>query len=329
MATSNPNEPSHHKAVIGNESNFWLYSSKTGFDLTHPATPSDSPVSTSLTIETTTTPITIDPAKSALIIIDMQNYFLSPALGRAKGAGHAATDQLVKYAVPAARKAGIRVVWVNWGLTEKEVEEMPPAVKRAFGFEATIDKSSGKEKFDGIDVAFGVDKHGKKSERVHHGLGSDMGVVKDPESGKEIQAGRVLMRDAWNSALFPPLDRMYEDGKKLESMPDVWVHKNRMSGMWGVGTDLEVFLEKEGIRTLFFVSVVFLHVRISSRLGWWAAEFAISSDCREVLAASLRNSEELACSERLLTCRSPPSVCLHFLSTSNVIKSRKMFSPLW
>lgn len=184
----------------------------------------------------------------------MQNYFLSPALGRTRGAGHAAVDQLIEYAVPAARRAGIRVVWVNWGLTDKEVEEMPPAVKRAFGFEAVVD-SHGKEKFDGIDVeGFGVDKHGKKSGKKHHGIGSDMGIVKD-EHGTNIEAGRVLMRGAWNSALFPPLDQLYEEGKKVANTPDVWIHKNRMSGMWGVGTDLESFLEQEGIRTLFFTGV--------------------------------------------------------------------------
>ncbi|KAL9527567.1 Ureidoacrylate amidohydrolase [Sphaerulina musiva] len=254
MSTTDRNEYEHHRAVVGNGRNFWLYSSQTGFDLTHPETPTTPHLPTSITIETTTSPIAIDPSKSALIVIDMQNYFLSPALGRTKGAGHAAVDQLIEYAVPAARRAGIRVVWVNWGLTDKEVEEMPPAVKRAFGFEAVVD-SSGKEKFDGIDVeGFGVDRHGKKSGRKHHGIGSDMGIVKD-EHGTDIEAGRVLMRGAWNSALFPPLDQVYEEGKKLGNKPDVWIHKNRMSGMWGVGTDLETFLEQEGIRTLFFTGV--------------------------------------------------------------------------
>ncbi|EMF10559.1 isochorismatase family protein [Sphaerulina musiva SO2202] len=254
MSTTDRNEYEHHRAVVGNGRNFWLYSSQTGFDLTHPETPTTPHLPTSITIETTTSPIAIDPSKSALIVIDMQNYFLSPVLGRTKGAGHAAVDQLIEYAVPAARRAGIRVVWVNWGLTDKEVEEMPPAVKRAFGFEAVVD-SSGKEKFDGIDVeGFGVDRHGKKSGRKHHGIGSDMGIVKD-EHGTDIEAGRVLMRGAWNSALFPPLDQVYEEGKKLGNKPDVWIHKNRMSGMWGVGTDLETFLEQEGIRTLFFTGV--------------------------------------------------------------------------
>ncbi|KAM3416162.1 hypothetical protein BST61_g7770 [Cercospora zeina] len=254
MSTSNGKDEQHHKAVIGNADNFWLFSSRSGFDLTHPATPTSPPVQPSITIETTASPITVDPAKSALIIIDMQNYFLSPALGRSKGAGHAAAEQLIKYAIPAARKHGIRVVWVNWGLTEQEIERLPPAVKRAFGFEATVD-SSGSEKFDGIDQSFGVDKHGAKSSRRHKGVGSDIGLVKDPETGREIEAGRVLARDSWNTALYSPLDESYHEGRKLDKLPDVWVHKNRMSAMWGVDTALEKFLKREGLRTLFFTGV--------------------------------------------------------------------------
>ncbi|PPJ55486.1 hypothetical protein CBER1_07052 [Cercospora berteroae] len=233
----NNGQDEHHKAVIGNTDNFWLFSSQSGFDLTHPPTATSLPVHPSVTIETTASPITIDPAKSALVIIDMQNYFLSPALGRSQGAGHSAAEQLIEHAIPAARKHGIRVVWVNWGLTEQEVDELPPAVKRAFGFEATVD-SSGKERFDGIDVSFGVDKHGTKGSRRHKGVGSDIGLVKDPETGKDIEGGRV-----------------YEEGGKLGKLPDVWVHKNRMSGMWGVDTALERFLKQEGTRTLFFAGV--------------------------------------------------------------------------
>ncbi|KAK5743140.1 hypothetical protein LTR17_002901 [Elasticomyces elasticus] len=269
MATNG--EAKHHRAVIGgSEKNFWLYSSKTGFDLTHPSKPSSPAVTPNVTIKTTTTPITVDPAKSALVIIDMQNFFLSPAFGRTKGAGHAALDQLVQHAIPAARKAGIRVIWLNWGLTEEEIENMPPAVTRAFGFDVVDDlegvldghvfkvKGGGSavDKHGGLDHKGGhtVLEDGKKG-RKYKGLGSECGVVEDPETGKEIDAGKLLTRDAWNSALMMPLDKMYEEGAKLESRPDVWQHKNRMSGMSGARTECEDFLEKEGIRTLFFTGV--------------------------------------------------------------------------
>ena len=60
-------------AVIGSAKNFWLYNSGTGYDLTHPETPESDKISPSVTIETTTSPITVDPEKTALVVIDMQN----------------------------------------------------------------------------------------------------------------------------------------------------------------------------------------------------------------------------------------------------------------
>lgn len=248
----------HHRAVIGNEDSFWIYDSRTGFDLTHPPKPDSPPVKPRVSIKTSTSPITVDPAKSALIVIDMQNYFLSSALGRKKGPGHAASDQLVENAIPACRKAGIRILWVNWGLTEKEVDDMPPAAKRANGFDVIEDDGSSKLTFAKIEDTIAVDSNGSRKSKdkdVFKGYGRDLGKVTDPETGKEIDAGPMLMRDAWNSDLYPPLDKIYQEGKQLPTTPDVWIHKNRMSGMWGVGTDLEVFLQKEGLKTLFFAGV--------------------------------------------------------------------------
>lgn len=256
------------KAVIGTLSNFWLHHTSHGFDLTHPASPSSPDSGPKVTIKTTTSPITISPAKSALVIIDMQNFFLSDSFGRNKGAGHAACEQLIAHAIPAARRAGMRIIWLNWGLTEQEVRDMPPAVKRAFGFfsvpetdhfsqdfataaanSVSVDKF-GDERFQGGHIMLENGKNGA----IYRGLGAECGTISLP-SGETIDGGRLLMRDTWNAALYPPLDRIYEEGAKLSSNPDVWIHKNRMSGMWGAKTDCEEFLEKEGIRTLFFTGV--------------------------------------------------------------------------
>ncbi|KAF2730663.1 Isochorismatase hydrolase [Polyplosphaeria fusca] len=208
-----------------------------------------------------------DPSKSALIIIDMQNFFLSPAFGRSEGAGHLAARNLQSHVIPAARKAGIKVLWVNWGLTQKEVEEMPPAVSRAFGFWAVDgEELEGVGFGDGGERSFGVDKFGEKRFQgghallenglggaVYKGLGSECGTVE--VGGKIVEAGKLLMRDTWNAALYSPLGELYEEGTKLEKNPDVWIHKNRMSAMWGTKPLLEEFLESEGIRTLFFTGV--------------------------------------------------------------------------
>ncbi|KAF2714677.1 Isochorismatase hydrolase [Pleomassaria siparia CBS 279.74] len=217
------------EGTLGPDSNKWTYQTSAGFTL-GPSSPPN------LTIQTTTTPIRISPAATALVIIDMQNFFLSPFLGRQLGgAGHLASDQLLKHAIPAARKAGIRIVWLNWGLNEQDLKDMPAGVSRAFGFAGTEE--------DGPE---------------HSGLGSPCGqveVIDVDGSTKKIDAGRLLMRDTWNAAIFPPLDTEYMRGSKLEKRPDVWIHKNRMSGLWGALTECEEFLEKEGIRTLLFSGV--------------------------------------------------------------------------
>ena len=245
-------------AVIGHDKNFWLYDSQRRlFDLTHPPTPTSDPVSPRFTVETTTRPIVINPSKSALLVIDMQNFFLSSAFGRAKGSGHDACDQLASHAIPAARKAGIRVVYVNWGLTQNDLAEMPPSITRAFGFEAELDGAKvaldkhGDVRFKGGDKQLEDGQAGRK----YAGLGHPCGIVPDPVSGRDVDAGKMLMRDQWNTALYAPLDGMFEEGRRLGGRPDVWVHKNRMSGLWGGSTPLEQFLEKEGIRTLFFSGV--------------------------------------------------------------------------
>lgn len=273
----------HRKATIGTSSNFWLHSSRTStFDLTHPSTPASESTSPRLDLHTTTTPITVDPAKTALIIIDMQNFFLSPSLGRSTtGAGHSALHALQHTAIPAARKAGIRTIWVNWGLTDSDMETMPPAITRAFGIEAVPDDPSSEtnrtvedeELFAAkSDTDDGVPK-GKigapreqngddtkkllengKPARIYRGLGTSLGPITLP-SGETIEGGKLLYRDTWNAALQPPLDSLYTSGSQLPQSPDVWIHKNRMSGLWGATTPLQDFLEKEGIRTLLFTGV--------------------------------------------------------------------------
>ena len=222
--------------IIGSPTkNFWLYHPKTGFDLTHPSTPTSPPVNPRLTLPTTTQPITLDPAKTALLIIDMQNFFLSPAFGRnPQGAGHKAMGQLIQHAIPAARKAGVRVVWVNWGLTAEEVESMPTSMLRTFG-------------------AVGAEGSGKDGS-VYVGLGGKTGA-RDDGKGGEVEGGGLLMRGAWNSGLYGELEGVYEEGRRLEVKPDVWIHKNRMSALWGGRTELEGFLEEEGITSLLFTGV--------------------------------------------------------------------------
>jgi len=225
-------------------------------------------------LSTTTTPIIISPSKSALVIIDMQNFFLSTYLSRpADGAGNEAAQRLLNTAIPAARRAGIRIVWLNWGLTDEDIEVMPPSTRRAFGFEAPLEKEGKLKSLPAIDAHginqaaaehFTQDKKGVleeegltengKLKRIYRGLGSEIGPV-IIEDGRKVDAGRLLMRDTWNAALPTALNDAFVEGQKEEKRPDVWIHKIRMSGLWGSGTPCTEFLEREGIRTLLFAGV--------------------------------------------------------------------------
>ncbi|KPI39325.1 Peroxyureidoacrylate/ureidoacrylate amidohydrolase RutB [Cyphellophora attinorum] len=265
----NTTDSSHRKGIVGTAESFWLYDSETGFDLTHPATPDAEPLQPRYTIRTTTLPITVHPPHSALVIIDMQNFFLSPQLGRPSDSkGLKAQQQLLKYAIPAARKAGIRIIWCNWGLTDDDMKLMNPATFRAFGFEtvpaedfgryheiqpkeAAIDSHGVNEAAPAISKA--KVETGGKNPRIYKGLGSDIGDV-EIEDGSTVPGGRLLFRNTWNAGLTPELDAAYREGLKANP-PDVWMHKDRMSGLWHPKTQCAEFLKKDGIRTLFFTGV--------------------------------------------------------------------------
>ena len=137
-----PRASQDRQEVIGDKNNFWLYSKEHGFDLTHPSTPESPQTFPRITLQTINTPITITPSKAALVVIDMQNFFLSKALSR-KGEGHAAQEALLKYAILAAREVGIQIIWLTWGLTEEDLNSMSPSMLRCFKFDEILSKGGG------------------------------------------------------------------------------------------------------------------------------------------------------------------------------------------
>ncbi|KAK0627835.1 Isochorismatase-like protein [Immersiella caudata] len=231
-------------ALVGNAgSNFWLFSPETGWDLTHPSSPEGSlPPARRLTVTTTTAPITIDPDKTALIVIDMQNFFLSPAMGRSRGPGHEAEEVLLSTAFPAAREAGIRIVHVTWGISDEELAVLPPVLFRAFGYKQTTTDEDSEDHHD--------EKKGTKD------VGHDLGSLKFPD-GTTVAAGRMLMRGQWNTALYGRLQKSFDDSQGT-SMPQRRFHKNRLSGFWAGSSDsraLTGYLGEHHITTLLFTGV--------------------------------------------------------------------------
>lgn len=210
--------------VIGGKDNFWIWSEAGGFDLTHPPQPTSPPVYPRLPLVTTRSLVTVDLGKSALVVIDLQNYFLSPAMGRPAGSlGLQLVDKLVVDVLPACRKAGMPVVWLGWGLTDDDVDGMPPNIARAYTLRLDTNFVPGRQ--------------------APGGLGAEIGPVQ-LEDGRTVDGGHVLMRGQWNTAF----DRRLVAAARPE---DIWVSKNRHSGFWG-GTDVEAVLVSHGIRTLFF-----------------------------------------------------------------------------
>ena len=111
-----------------------------------------------------------DPEKSALVVVDMQNYFIHPTY-RHHAAGLKAVKPILKV-VEKCRKEGIQVIWLNWGIDEETMRRMPPAVQRGFS----------------------------NSLGWHIGLGAEL-----PDG-----QGRCLFKDTWNAELFPPLKDIVE-----------------------------------------------------------------------------------------------------------------------
>ncbi|KAK0720820.1 isochorismatase [Lasiosphaeris hirsuta] len=250
-----PQPPSQ---VVGNaDTSFWLFNASTGYDLTHPSTPTSPPVVPRLRLATTNdVAVAIAPAKTALIVIDMQNFFLSEALGRVRGEGHEAETTLLSTAFPAARAAGIQIVHVIWGIEDAELGALPPTLFRAFGSYRTAGSA---------EIAQG------KGEVRSYDLGEDVGPV-ELGDGESVPGGRLLMRDQWNTALHGPLQKSFDESQST-ALPDHSFWKNRLSGFWGGSTPVVEFLRKKGITTLLFTGVntdqcVFSSLQDSCNLGF-------------------------------------------------------------
>ncbi|GLB36124.1 putative isochorismatase hydrolase [Lyophyllum shimeji] len=204
----------------GRDSSFWVEYPSGLVDLsrTHPLqdaaeTPSPPPLKAGqveISVEGNRT-IRVDTKSTVMVIIDMQNFFLHPQL-RDHPTGLQCIDPLTKV-VPALRSLGVKIIWLNWGLTEHELKTIPPALVRSF------------------------QKNGRG------GFGFPL----------PHDFGRLLMRGARNSELYGPLQDEFIKGKVAGT--DFWIHKNRMSGLWGYQTALDLFLQENGTTTLLFGGV--------------------------------------------------------------------------
>jgi len=199
--------------TFGNVFNFWIKTSG-GWDLTR----GNATNAITLPLPHPKSNVTIQPASSALVIIDMQNFFLHPDLG-GDPLGRALVNTTIDM-IHAFRANGMKVLWTNWGLTEFDLMSMPPAFFRGFSSDGTSATS----------------------------FGSDMGTIQG-----NISVGRKLMRGTWNAQPFG--DLFDEQVGGVANGTDFYFNKNRLSGMWGTSTPMQTFLEDNMITTLFFGGV--------------------------------------------------------------------------
>lgn len=216
---------SSDKLIFGPPGSQWVYDkqSKT-YDLTRSSLSPSPTLKISTTYGSPSTSLLLSPAKTALVIVDMQNFFLHPSC-RSHPAGLAAVPPLID-TIRRCREVGVQVIWLNWGLTDADLECMPAGVLRGFASRMISSPSDG----DG----------GEKS-----GLGVDLG------GGK----GRTLCEGAWNSEIYEDLLEWSVDRQG----GDVFVNKNRMSGLWSEEQPLWKYLKEDNRgrekETLLFAGV--------------------------------------------------------------------------
>ncbi|CAK7198830.1 hypothetical protein SEUCBS139899_001497 [Sporothrix eucalyptigena] len=225
---------------MGSTGDQWHYHRKERlYDLTRGRSDpdTDSSTATALTIRTTAglsdTHINIAPSRTALVLVDMQNFFLHRRC-RDHPTGRAAVAPTVA-AIQNCRRAGIRIVWLNWGLTDKDLAAMPASIMSGFSRRMMLGED--------------VDK-----DPVRSGLGVD------PGDG----TGPWLVKGAWNSNVYEGEDNESGSTPSLAAevrpdLGDVLCDKTRMSGMWSEDEPLRRYLttnpDGKSIRTLLFAGV--------------------------------------------------------------------------
>ncbi|KAK8117706.1 uncharacterized protein PG998_005987 [Apiospora kogelbergensis] len=222
---------------LGNQYNYWTVLSNGTVDLTRGATmPVTAPKVIPMVKSASHPAIVVEPKRTVLCLVDYQNLFLHPALTPSANAGRAAASGPAVDMIKSFRKAGMKVTWVNWGLTQYDLFTMPPAFMAGF--------SGGTNQPD-------------KS------FGSEMGMVADTDSSsstpgnanatKQVDAGRMLMRDTWNARPWGVLGPLMDEG--IAAGTDLLFHKNRLSGLWGAQTPFGLWLQENEITTIFFGGV--------------------------------------------------------------------------
>ena len=130
------------------------------------------------------------------------------------------TEQiLLENGIPAARKAGIQIIWLNWGLTEEDLLSLPPQQFRVFGWRFNTSDAQYALEFREKTTA-SVEKFSYGGEkRIANAPGEELDEV-ILKNGRKLNAGRALFKGTWNAVLHDPLAASFQESQHL-SLPDV------------------------------------------------------------------------------------------------------------
>ncbi|KAK4543522.1 hypothetical protein LTR36_005417 [Oleoguttula mirabilis] len=217
--TANDTDPS----ILGNYYNYWkLTNNKTTYDLTR----SDRmPVTSPKLIPMigSRKQAIIEPNRTAMVIVDMQNFFLHPQLSPYAVNGRKAVQPTLNM-IDAFRATGMKILWVNWGIDNFDMVTMPPSFLEGF--------SSNHE----MNTTFCT----------------EMGYLSQT-NGTTVDMGKLLCRGSWNAQPWGELNTAMTKG--LKDGTDLYFNKNRLSGLWGAQTPLGLYLQESETTTLFFGGV--------------------------------------------------------------------------
>ena len=163
-------------------------------------------MSSSVFVSARPQPIHVDPAHSAVIVVDMQNDFGSKggffALGGIDISGIEAVVPHISDVLAVARRAGVLVVYLKMGfqpdLSDAGASDSPNWLKHA-----------------------------------------QLKAIGEPVGAADGRAGRILVRDTWNTDIVPAL---------APQPGDIVLYKARFSGFYK--TELDAILRSRSIRTL-------------------------------------------------------------------------------
>lgn len=144
-----------------------------------------------VTVEALPQRLTLDLARTAIVVVDMQNDFCAPG-GWLAGIGvdvapAGAPVPVLAQALPALRAAGVPVVWLNWG-NRPDRANLPPGVLHVY-------------KPTGVGVGIGDALPGNGSRVLEEGSWSAAlvdGLVAAPQ---DVQVSKYRMSGFWDTPL--------------------------------------------------------------------------------------------------------------------------------